>query len=37
MKKPKIKPSCKLINDDGNAFNILSKTSKCLQKAGADS
>ena len=36
MQTPRVKPTCKLINNDSNAFSILSKVSKSLKKAGAD-
>lgn len=28
------KPKCKLIGEDGNAFNLISKASNVLKKAG---
>ncbi len=36
MKKPKKKPSVKLLGGDGNAFIIMGTVMKALRKAGAD-
>ena len=30
----KVKPSCKLIGEDGNVFNIIGKVSRTLKAAG---
>ena len=36
MKKPKVRPTVKLIGEDGNAFAILGNVTKALRKAGAE-
>jgi len=36
MIEPKERPTVTLIGEDGNAFAILGKVRKALQKAGAD-
>lgn len=36
MKEPKIKPTVKLIDTDGNAFAIIGRVKNALSKAGAD-
>jgi hypothetical protein len=36
MKGPDQKPEVKLVGEDGNAFAIMGRVSKALQRAGAD-
>jgi hypothetical protein len=36
MKKPEIKPTVKLIGQDGNAFSIMGMVKQALRRAGAD-
>lgn len=34
MSEASTKPTCKLIGEDGNIFNLMSKASAALKKAG---
>ena len=36
MIKPDVKPTVKLIGEDGNAYAIMGRVSNALKKAGAD-
>ena len=36
MKGPLIKPTVKLVGEDGNAFSIMGHVKKALKHAGAD-
>ena len=36
MKAPEIKPTVKLVGEDGNAFAIIGRVRKALKRAGAD-
>ena len=36
MKEPSIKPTVKLIGQDGNAFAIMGRIKQALKRAGAD-
>ncbi len=36
MKEPSIKPTVKLIGQDGNAFSIMGRVKQALRRAGAD-
>ncbi len=36
MKQPEIKPTVKLIGQDGNAFSIMGMVKQALRRAGAD-
>ena len=36
MKGPLIRPTVKLVGEDGNAFSIMGRVKKALMQAGAD-
>ena len=36
MKGPEIKPTVKLVGEDGNAFSIMGRVKQALKRAGAN-